>query len=77
MARLTHSQQRVLDMADANHIWLSAFGCINPSAEFCEGLGRQVLQMLTQDDNLIPVRGEVGDRMSELTPTLYLRVSKS
>lgn len=36
----------VLKAADENHIWLNAFGCINPTDDFLKDVGRSVLRML-------------------------------
>lgn len=77
MARITPAQQRILDAVASNHIWLNAMQCINPTPEFCEQIGRQVLTMLDGNDNLIPAGGEVGSKLAELTPMLYLRINAS
>jgi hypothetical protein len=71
-----------------NHIWLNAVSCINPTKEYCEQLGRAVLEMLNNNDNLLPSYFEHGgyedaedmevlQKLSELTPMLYLSINKS
>lgn len=77
MARMTPEQKRMLEMAETNHIWLNAFSCIRPTPEFLQAVGQQVLDMLNNKENLIPARGEVGSKLAELTPCLYLHINKS
>jgi hypothetical protein len=36
--------------AEGNHIWLNGFSCIRPSKEFCEEVGRMVIQKVMQSD---------------------------
>ena len=74
---MTKAEKRVLKMVHANHIWLNALQCVRPTPKFCEGLGRQILAMLDEKENLLPKNGEVGDEMAELTPCLYLYINKS
>jgi hypothetical protein len=80
--------QDVLRAVQSNHIWLNAMQCYNPTAEFCEQLGRDILAMLQQRDNLLPKFNpnieqetpsvqEALDGMSKLTPMLYLSINKS
>lgn len=78
----------VLRAVKANHIWLNAFSCVNPTPKFCEDLGRQILEMLAQRENLLPkfnpdleqeaphVQEALTD-MARLTPMLYLSINKS
>ena len=56
MARdMTDAQCReIAEMAEGNHIWLNAFACIRPTPEFLQDIGRQVLSMLEQKDNMLP-----------------------
>jgi hypothetical protein len=71
---------KVYDKVSENHIWLNAFACINPSSEFCEKLGRDIIQMLKEKDRLIHSYygdSEVLKTLAELTPILYLRINKS
>jgi hypothetical protein len=74
---ITQAELRVLEAAQANHIWLNAMQCIRPTPEFLKQLGKRALDMLNGDENLIPAGGRVGDRISELTPCLVLYVNKS
>jgi hypothetical protein len=38
-------------VAEANHIWLNAFSCINPSEKFLADVGRSVLNLLDQSEH--------------------------
>ena len=80
----------VLKAVDGNHIWLSAFTCVNPTEETLLELGRAVMAMLNDQSNLLPMvhteeelatldpsTRDVLVSLSKLTPQLYLRVNKS
>ena len=73
----------VVKMVETNHIWLNAFKCINPTPEFCEKIGREIISKLNQRDNLLPSYygeeelSETSQKLAELTPTLYLSINKS
>ena len=78
---LTNYERDVLESADANLISLNAFECIKPTEEFCAQIGRRILDMLSEEGNLIyPHQGsevEALQRIGQLTPELIVRVSKS
>ena len=66
--------ERILQMAKHNHIWLNAFSCIRPTVEFRLGLADEILALLNSKDHLIPFSdSEIG----RLTPVLYLHINKS
>ncbi len=71
---ITDLDRRKLKAAGDNHIWLNAFGCINPSVAFRLELADEILSMLNQKELLLPA-GEC--RIGELTPMLYLSINKS
>lgn len=48
------TKEDVLKRLSGNHIWLSSFQCSRPAPEFCEGLGRQIIEMLNISSNLLP-----------------------
>lgn len=81
MRVMTDYERQVIESAEKNHIWLNAFACIRPSDEFLIGIGRQVLDMLEQKENLIyPHQDSEIEAMrsiGKLTPELILRVNKS
>jgi len=75
---LTEQQCReIAGMAETNHIWINAFKLINPSDDFLLDVGRMVVSMLKQKDNLIPARADHDDKLARLTPKLYLSVNQS
>jgi len=73
----------VFNKADKNHIWLNAFDCVNPTPEFCQSVGKQILYMLNERERLIPSYYETAKKnasmneLSHLTPMLYLSINKS
>ncbi len=71
---MTDLEWRKLQAAESNHIWLSAFACINPTMEFRLGLADEVLRWLNDKDRLVPA---CEGRLGELTPMLYLSINKS
>jgi hypothetical protein len=34
--------------AEASHVWLNGFSCINPTAEFAEAVGRDVIRAVME-----------------------------
>ena len=64
-------------MAEANHIWLNAFSCINPTDELKMQIGEMVLEWLNQRDNLMPACADHDSELARLTPKLYMSVNKS
>lgn len=74
-------QEQVLKRVQSNHIWVNAFTIIRPSDDTLKAIGREVVEMLKQKENLLPswngqTEGEVH-ALSELTPVLYLRINAS
>lgn len=78
----------VIKSVEDNHIWLNAFQCSNPTPEFCEEIGRMILQKLSSTSNLVPkyngdISGESAlvqktlNELAQLTPVLYLSINKS
>jgi len=41
-----YTKDELLNEADANHIWLNGFSCIEPTDEFLKDVGRMILQKL-------------------------------
>ena len=75
---LTDKQCReIAEMAESNHIWLNAMHYIRPTPEMLQDIGRQVLSMLEQKDNMLPAGARHDDKLAQLTPCLYLYVNKS
>lgn len=75
---LTDTQCReIAGMAESNHIWINAFTLIRPSDETIMSIGRTVVEMLKQKENLIPARANHECKMAQLTPKLYLSVNQS
>ena len=78
---MTKYEKDVLRSAQQNHIWLNAFQCINPSKEFCAEVGKMVLNLLDDRDNLIyPDQDSDNEnlkRLGQLTPEVVIRVNKS
>jgi len=70
------------EMAESNHIWVSAFSCINPSKDFCEKLGREIINKLKEKENLLPSwygnnDTETLQELGKLTPMMFLSINKS
>lgn len=74
---LTRYQKDVLESASANHMWLNALSCINPSDDFLMQVGRQVLHMLSKDENLILSDFDGSAFASLKCKELVLRINKS
>jgi len=75
-------QEKVIQSVDENHIWLNAFSCIRPTDKFCADLGRQIISMLNNKENLLPSDGITSDNetirdLSMMTMQLYVRINKS
>lgn len=62
---------------ETNHIWLNAFSIIKPSDQMLMDIGRTVVEMLRQKDNLIPARADHESDMAKLTPKLYMSINAS
>jgi hypothetical protein len=69
-----------------NHIWLNAFHCIDSTPEYCENIGRTIIELLNQKSKLLPLYLESANgeeihpaslELATLTPTLYLSINKS
>ena len=77
----TELDRAILQSVEDNHIWLNALQCINPTDEFCQTVGREVIRMAMDRRICLPSRvGEPEDKVSDLsnlTPTIYLRVNAS
>lgn len=73
----------VFKKATENHLWLNAFACINPTPEYCEQIGRIIIEKLNDKEQLIPsyFQGAKNNKhiatLAELTPVLYLSINKS
>jgi hypothetical protein len=73
---------KIIAAAVDNHIWINAFSLIRPTDETLIGIGRAVVQMLQNKDNLLPsYHGEkdsepIGD-LQTLTGMLYMSVNQS
>lgn len=63
----------VIRMAEGNHLWLNAFRCVRPTPRFAEEVGREVLKMLNDPENLIVSRTP----LIESDRVLILRINKS
>jgi hypothetical protein len=74
--------KKAAEMAKSNHMWISAFACINPTDELKTQIGAWVLKLLRDEDNLMPSESITSENktvreLAELTPVLYLMVNKS
>lgn len=72
----------VLEQAQSNHIWINAFMLIRPTDEILISIGRQVVNMLREEDNLVPAYHGAKDNapisdIQKLTKMLYLSVNQS
>ena len=45
-----YTKEELLNEAEDNHIWLSAFACINPTKEYAQELGMSILHRLSQTE---------------------------
>lgn len=63
----------VVKAARENHMWLNAFRCVRPTEEFCAEVGRSIIEMLNDPENLI--RPEVALIDSERE--MVIRINKS
>jgi hypothetical protein len=69
--------REIAGAALVNHIWINAFTLVSPSDETLRDIGRAVVAMLREKENLLPSRAQHGDKLSELTPTLYMSINQS
>lgn len=44
------TNKELVARAKGNHTWLNGFSCINPSKEFCEEVGRMIIQQVMHSD---------------------------
>jgi hypothetical protein len=66
-------QADVMRSAASNHIWLNAFACVRPTDKFCADVGRQIIGMLSQPENLI----EPDEHLCKHERELIVRINKS
>ncbi len=71
---VTDLELRQLRAAQANHIWLNALRCVNPTVEFKVGLADVILEWLNDKERLFP---SFDGPLGELTPKLFLSINKS
>ena len=62
------SAETLIRYARDSHLWRNGLSCINPTAEFCETVGRIILQKL----ETTPLRDELG-----VSNLIILTVNKS
>lgn len=74
---LTRYQKDVLQSASENHIWINAMMCIRPSDEMKRDIGKQILQMLSNKENLIlsDFDGTTFEKLEQ--KELIVRINKS
>jgi hypothetical protein len=77
MTKKTRYEKDVLKSARGNHVWLNAFSCINPTKEFLEDTGREVVGMLDNSDNLILSDYDNSSFAKLKSKELILRINKS
>jgi len=41
-----YTKDELQQLAESNHIWLNGFSCINPTKEFAQDLGFNILKLL-------------------------------
>jgi hypothetical protein len=63
-----YSDKELRNEAEANHIWLNAFKCINPSPEFKQEIGEMILAKLDHTD----MRDHLG-----ISKMIILTINKS
>ncbi|NLF72375.1 MAG: hypothetical protein GX575_25345 [Candidatus Anammoximicrobium sp.] len=76
--RLTRYEADVMRSVKTNHIWLNAFACIRPSDEFVLMVGRYVLGLLNEPENLILSDCDESEVLRALKmKELVVRINKS
>jgi hypothetical protein len=75
-------KELVFEAAEKNHIWVNAFTLIRPTETTYADIGRAVVQMMQDRENLLPsyTGGDDSDPvhdLSRLTPTLYMSINAS
>lgn len=73
---------QVFTKTKENHLWISAFRCIRPTDELKISIGEWVLDLLKDQESLLPAEYITSDNqtmreLAGLTPILYLSVNKS
>ena len=77
------TKKDVFRKATENHLWFNAFACVNPTPEYCQEVGKMILDMLNERERMIPSYYETAHKnediadLSRLTPMLYLSINKS
>lgn len=75
---LTRYQRDVLKSARANHMWLNAVSCINPTDKLKVEIGEWVLTMLSRRDCLIQADYDDCEILRDMEqPELILRFNRS
>ena len=74
-------KEKVIEAVEANHIYIDAFLLIKPSDEMYIRIGKSVVEMLKNENRLLPLYFEnSGNEVTEIqrmTPVLYLSVNQS
>ena len=77
-------KEKVLSMATTNHIWINAFDLIRPTDKTYIDIGRIVVNMLRNKENLLPSYYEdkefENDELTDIqkmTDCLYLYINQS
>ena len=77
-------KEKIIDKVDVNHIWINALSIINPSDDRCKEIGRTVINMLKNRENLLPSvyidkesENEELTDIQKLTDCLYLYINAS
>ncbi len=84
---MTTTKDQLIEAVNQNHIWINAFELLNPSDDLAKTLGYCIIRWLKEEDNLLPrytCHSDMNDetmalaeRLSELTPVLYMSVNAS
>jgi hypothetical protein len=75
-------KKKIVEAATGNHIWVNAFSLIRPTDETLLGIGREVVRMLKNEENLLPSYhgGEDANPIHDLQllgGMLYLSINQS
>lgn len=65
----TVSHEEKLEIAEQNHIWISAFTLVTPKAEMYEAIGRMVVEKL--------LHSPISDDLSGSFPITWIRLNAS
>jgi len=74
-------KEKIIKAVEANHVWINSFLLIKPDDEIYKRIGKSIVDMLKNKENLLPLYFEDSENeLTEIqtaTPVLYLSINAS